>query len=305
VLLALLGFLTWQQVGSYRDLETLWRDTVEKNPGSWMARASYAAVLMDKNQFDEAMTHLRAAEKIDPNNAEIQNNIGLVLLQTDGPEAALPYYRRALEIEPSRAAAVHYNLGHALLLLGRPDEAIPYLERALQIDHTYVLAHSDLGNALLLVGRVEESYKHLRIALAVSPELVDAHYHMANTLLQMGQWTEAVSHLERVLATRPDDPEAQKNLAWVLATSPEAELRNGSRAVQLAESAHRQRQGADPIVGATLAAAYAEAGRFPDAIAAAEAALQTAETSGNAALAALVRAQLALFRSGQPFRDQR
>jgi tetratricopeptide (TPR) repeat protein len=304
-ILALLAFLTWQQVGSYRDLETLWRDTVKKNPGSWMAHASYAAVLIDKKQLDEAMTHLRAAEKIDPNNAEIQNNIGLVLLQTAGPEAALPYYQRALEIEPNRAAAVHYNMGRALLLLGRPNESVPYFKRALQIDHTYVLAHSDLGDALLLLGRVEESYEHLRIALAVAPGLTDAHYNMANTLLQMGQTTEAVSHLERVLAMRPDDAEAQKNMAWVLATSPDRELRNGSRAVELAESAQRQRQGSDPIVGATLAAAYAETGRFADAITAAETALQTAEKSRNDTLASLLRAQLVLFRSGQPFHDRR
>jgi tetratricopeptide (TPR) repeat protein len=305
VLLAVLAFLTWQQVGSYRNLETLWRDTVAKNPGSWMAQASYAAVLMEKKQLDAAMTHLRAAEKIDPNNAEIQNNIGLILLQTSGPEEALPYFRKALQIEPDRAAAVQYNVGHALLLLGRPNESIPYLERALQIDHTYVPARSALGNAFLLLGRVEESYEHLQTALAVSPGFIDAHFHMANTLLQMGQVTEAVSHLERVLAMRPDDPDAQKNMAWVLATSPDPQLRDGARAVELAESANRRRQSSDPIVSATLASAYAEAGRFAEAVNVAEAALEAAEKSRNAALASLLRSQLALFRSGQPFRDYR
>jgi tetratricopeptide (TPR) repeat protein len=259
---------------------------------------------MEKKQLDEAMKHLRAAEKIDPNNPEIQNNIGLVLLQTAGPEAALPYYRRAVEIEPNRAAAVHYNLGRALLLLGQPNEAVSSFERALQIDHTYVLAHSDLGNALLLLGRVDESYEHLRIALAVAPELIDAHYNMANTLLQMGEVAEAVSHLDHVLANRPNDSEAQKNMAWVLATSPDPQLRDGPRAVELAESAQRQRQG-DPIVGATVAAAYAETGRFQDAITAAETALQTAENRRDDAVASLLRSQLTLFRSGQPFRDRR
>jgi tetratricopeptide (TPR) repeat protein len=304
VVLAVLGFLTWRQVGAYQSLETLWRETVAKNPGSWMAQASYAAVLMEKKQLDAAMTHLRAAEKIDANNAEIQNNIGLIVLQTNGPEEALPYFRRALEIEPDRAAAVHYNVGHALLSLGRPNESLPYFHRALQIDHTYLPARAALGNAFLLLGRVEESYEQLRTALAVSPDFVDAHYHMANTLLQIGQVSEAVSHLERVLAIRPDDAEAQKNMAWVLATSPDPQLRNGARAVGLAESANRQRPN-DAIFGATLAAAYAEAGRFAEAISAAEAALQTSDATRNAALATLLRAQLALFREGQPFRDNR
>jgi Flp pilus assembly protein TadD len=121
----------------------------------------------------------------------------------------------------------------------------------------------------------------------------------------MGRLDEAVSHLRTVLAVTPRDPEAQKNMAWVLATCQDAHVRDGAKAVELAEQANQTEGGANPTVGATLAAAYAEAGRFTEAIKTAERALQFATASDNAALADGIRAQIALYRSGQPFRDKR
>jgi tetratricopeptide (TPR) repeat protein len=304
-LLALLAVITWKQVGIYRDLETLWRDTLEKNPVSWMAQNNFAAVLMQTGRLDEAFAHLQKALEIDPDNVETHNNLGYVLLQMGRAEESLVYFQKALEIEPNRAAAVHYNLGHALLQRGRADEAIPHLEKALEIDPTYLPAHSDLGYALLQKGRVEESFAHLQRALEIDPDYIAAHFNLANTLLQMGRVDEAVSHLQKVLSTDPNDPEAQKNMAWVLATWPEVRIRDGAQAVELAERANQLTESRDPITGATLAAAYAETGRFPDAIRTAEAALQLAADSGNVALTELIRAQIELYRSGHPYRDNR
>jgi len=121
----------------------------------------------------------------------------------------------------------------------------------------------------------------------------------------MGRADEAISELRKVLAVKPDDAEAQKNMAWVLATWPEARIRDGAKAVELAERANELTHNRDPIIGTTLAAAYAETGRFADAIRTAEAALRGAEDSGNAALASAIRAQILLYRSGEPFRDVR
>jgi tetratricopeptide (TPR) repeat protein len=111
--------------------------------------------------------------------------------------------------------------------------------------------------------------------------------------------------LQKVLVTDPNDPEAQKNMAWVLATWPEARIRDGAKAIELAERANQLVKGQDPIITLTLAAAYAEAGRFPDAIRTAEAASQLATDSGNVALAKGIRAHIELYRSGHPFRDFR
>jgi tetratricopeptide (TPR) repeat protein len=303
ILLAVLAVLTWKQVGIYRSLETLWSDTVEKNPESWMAQNNLGIVLQKKGQNDEAITHFQKALELDPNKFEIQNNLGFLLSVSGRLREAFPYLEKALEINPNYAEA-HYNLGNALLRTGRVAEAIVQLQQALEIDPTYVPAHSNLGSALLQTRQLDESLAHLQKALEIDPDYKAAHFNLANTLLQMGRTEEAVSHLQRVLVIDPDDAEAQKNMAWVLATCPDPRLRDGAKAVELAERASKANS-MNPIMGATLAAAYAEVGRFSDAVATAEMALQLATSSGNLPMADVIRSHLEFYRAEQPFRDVR
>jgi tetratricopeptide (TPR) repeat protein len=187
--------------------------------------------------------------------------------------------------------------------LGRLEEADMHLRRALEIDPRYVPAHNDLGKLLLQSGHADESLVNLQQALQIDPNYRVAHYNIANTLFYLGRVDEAVSHLEKALAMEPSTPEGQKNVAWVLATSTEARIRDGAKAVQYAERANELTQGKNPLIVATLAAAYAEVGRFPDAIQTAEKASQLATDSGLALLAQAIRGHLEFYRSGQPFRD--
>ena len=303
ILLAVLALLTWKQVGIYRGLETLWSDTVEKNPESWMAQNNLGIALQQKGQQDEAIAHFQKALELDPNKFEIQNNLGYLLSVGGRLPEAFVHLEKALEINPNYAEA-HYNLGNALLRTGRVAEAIVQLQQALEIDPNYVPAHSNLGSAFLQTGQLDESLAHLQKALEIDPDYKAAHFNLANTLLQMGRTEEAVSHLERVLAIDPGDAEAQKNMAWVLATCPDPRLRDGAKAVELAERASKANS-TNPIMGATLAAAYAEVGRFSDAVATAEIALQLATTSGNLQMADVIRSHLEFYRAEQPFRDVR
>jgi tetratricopeptide (TPR) repeat protein len=303
-LLCLLGALTWKQARVYRSLETLWRDTIDKNPASWIAQNNFAMLLQQQGQDDEAIAHFQQALELAPNIFEIHNNLGYALLVRGRVSESLPHLQKALEMEPDHAF-VHHNLGSALFQSGIVDEAIVHLQKALKIDPGYLPAYTALGSALLQKGRVAESFAHLQKALEIDPNDKTAHLNLANTLLEMGRADEAVSHLEAVLTNAPDDAEAQKNMAWVLATSPESRIRDGNKAVQLAERANQSTNGRNLNTIITLAAAYAEAGRFPDAIQTAEAAMEVANNSGNVTLAEGIRAYIELFRAGYPFRDVR
>src|SRR5208282_798188 len=115
-------------------------------------------------------------------------------------------------------------------------------------------------------------------ALQINPDYAEAHYNFGNALLKMGNADEAITHYQKALQIEPDNAEAQNNLAWVLATCPQASLRNGNQAVALARRANQLTGGGNPVVLGTLAAAYAEAGRFPEAEETAQRALQMAET---------------------------
>jgi protein O-mannosyl-transferase len=233
-LLCVLGLFSWKQTRIYHSPETLWDDTLAKNPG-WMAHDNYAEVLLGKGKIKEALAHFQQALESNPDN---------------------------------------------------------------------VVTHSNLGYALLVSGQVNESLVHLQRALKIDPNYEAAHFNMANTLLQMGRVDQAVSQLQTVLNIDPYNSEAQKNMAWVLATCPETYIRDGAKAVDLAERA-RKIESRDPIYGATLAAAYAEVGRFSNAIETAKGALQSAIDAGNMPLADGIRAHIELYRAGRPFRDIR
>jgi tetratricopeptide (TPR) repeat protein len=148
---------------------------------------------------------------------------------------------------------------------------------------------------------VDEAIVHYQKALQINPDYAEAHNNLGNAFRQMGRMDEAIVHYQKALQIKPDNAEVQNNLARVLATCPQASLRNGNKAVELAQRANQLTGDGNPVVLGTLAAAYAEAGRFPEAVKTAQRALQLAETQSNTALADAIRSQLKLYQAGIPF----
>ena len=180
-----------------------------------------------------------------------------------------------------------------------------YFQNSLRIAPNQAPIHSSLGVFFLEMGQVSESLAHLQKALEIEPKFADAHYNLGNTYLQMGQAKEALSHYKRALEIDPNDTEALNNMAWILATWPDALIRDGAKAVELAERADSLTRGKSQMISATLAAAYAETGRFADAVKTGLRAVQLANAEGNAARADSIRAQIELYQSGAAFRDHR
>jgi tetratricopeptide (TPR) repeat protein len=237
-------------------------------------------------------------------NVVAELNLGEAIYKLGRMTEAIAHFERVLQIEPNEPMA-HASLGAALLKIGQTNAALVHLQKSLEIDPQQSSVHSSLGVVLLELGRLEESLSHLKTALKIDPENSDAHYNLGNALLQMGQAKEAVAEFERALRISPDDTEALNNMAWTLATWPEAPIRDGAKAVELAERADSLTHHKSPVIGATLAAAYAEAGRFAEALTTSERALQLAKAEGNAARADSIRAQIAVYQSGAAFRDRR
>ena len=302
-LLLTLGALTWRQAQVYRNRETLWADTLKKNPNSWMAHTNLGTGLLELGRVDEAIMHYKKALEIDPNYAAGHNNLGNALLRIGKMDESLAHLQRALEIDPSYPEA-HNNLGNTLLQMGRMDEAVAHYSKAVEIDPEYVEAHNNLGAIFLQMGRVEESLAHLQKALTKDPENGEAHNNLGNTLLRMGRLDEAIAHYNKALEINPLNVNAQNNMAWLLATFPETRLRNGPRAVELAERADHLTGNRSPVIAATLAAAYAETGRFSDAVKTAQRALELATDQGNRVLADAIREQIEQYQSGSPSRDK-
>ena len=165
-------------------------------------------------------------------------------------------------------------------------------------------AHASIADLLLRKGRIDESIDHSREALRIRPNNSDAHNNLALALLYRGDANEALAHWKKSLEIQPDNLNAQCNLAWILATSPDSSLRDGAKAVDLAENVARRAGHPNPIVLRTLAAAYAETGRFPEAISAAQDALELAKSQRNSGLAADLRSNIANYEKNLPLRGR-
>lgn len=233
-ILVLLAALTFRQARLYRGDETLFQHNVAWNPKAWAAH----------------------------------NNLGLAIgtrarSQTEWDEA-MKHYRLALAAKPDFADA-HINLGVALGRRGEYDEAIGHFRAALRMKPRSIEARNNLGFALLSRGDYAEAARELERGIALEPDDAAAHFHLAYAWLGLGETRKAVVELEWTLALDPERTAAANRLAWILATSNDDSLRDGSRAVELAEAACERTKYSNASYLDTLAAAYAETRRFEDA----------------------------------------
>jgi tetratricopeptide (TPR) repeat protein len=302
-LLLTLGTLSWCQARVYCNVETLWVDTLQKNPTCWMAHNNLGLTLLQKGKVEEAITHFQKALAINPNEAEGHNNLGNALLKRGNVDEAIVHYQKALQITPDLAEA-HNNLGNALVRKGSVDEAIVHYQKALQITPDLAETHNNLGNALVQKGNVDEAIIHYQKALQINPDYAAAHFNLGTAFFQKGSVDEAIFHYQKALEIKPDYLEAQSSLAWVLATAPQASRRDGKKAVALAERANQHTGGENPAVLHTLAAAYAEAGRFSDAQRSAQKAMELARAAGQPDLVEQLNVELKLYEAERPFHQE-
>ena len=173
------------------------------------------------------------------------------------------------------------SLGDALFQKGRIDEAIAQYQEAITAHPDHFLARYSLGHALLEKGELDGAIQVCRSALLLRPSDTDCHTTLAIALEEKGNPTEAIQHYRKALEVAPESIPTLTNLAWLLATSQDASLRNGLKAVELAKQADRLVGGTNTLVLRTLAAAYAENGEFANAIRTARSAMQLARMHGE------------------------
>jgi len=195
------------------------------------------------------------------------------------------------------------NLGIVFLQRGELDKAIARLQAAIDLRPENGPAHNNLAKAFLQKGQLAEAMIHYRKFLEIEPQNVEARNILGTALIQQGHVREAVEQWQDALAIEPENGNAASNLAWVFATSPEDSIRNGARAVELAERALRLSGGKIPMIFRILGAAYAENGRFFQAIETAQHGAELANSQGNQGLAAELQSNIAVYQSGRPLRD--
>lgn len=284
LLALILCSMTWFQSRVYAEPETLWRATLRRDPSCWRAENYLGQTLEEKGNLDEAIFHyLRAAQ------------------------LELPGLRPGYE-ENHRKLIFYHLYGDALLRKGQVEGAIAQYEKALTLVPQLVEARVKLARALIQVGKPEEAIGHYKLALAdylagPANERLHIHNELGGLLFKQGQHADAAYHLQKALEMRPDFPPALATLALVLATSSDAAVRDGPRALQCARRADELTGSRNPMVLDALAAAYAECGQFPDAIGAIQLAIELSDRMGNSALKKQLESDLARYQAGTPVRN--
>ena len=299
-IVAALAVFTWRQSGMYADIEALWRTTIARNPGCWMAHNNLGIVLSQKGEIDEAIAHYRKTLEMSPDFAEADYNLGNALLQKGEIDAAILHCQRAVRIQPNDPEA-QVALGNALFKKGLIDESIVHYQKALAIRPYYVTAHYNLSSAFLKKGEIDKAIFHCQAVLSTQPEHADAHTILANAFLQKGETGNAIEQYKKTLEIAPRSVPALNNLAWILATNSDPAFRDGTKALELAQRANDLSGRNNPIVLRTLAAAHANVGQFSAAVEVGQLALSL--TDRQSLVASALQRELAGYEASEPYRE--
>ena len=280
VAIAIIAVLAWRafiQTSYWRNSETLWTHALTVTTDNDVAHNNLGYLRVDRDELDKAISHFESAARIRSGKTDSHYDVG--------------------------SAFVQMNLADALARKGRSDEAMVHYEEALRLQPYYADAYYNRGNVLFAKGRIDEAIADWEKALELQPNDADSHTGLGNALLRKGSLREAIAHYETALALAPEDPHSRNNIAWVLATAPDASIRNGARAVGFAQEAVQLSGGREPRFLRTLAAACAESGQFSEAVAVARQAAAIATMQGKTDVANRLEKDLVLYRGRLPLRE--
>jgi tetratricopeptide (TPR) repeat protein len=273
----ILSACAWKQTTYWRDSETLWTRTLAVTTDNDVALTNLGTSLMDRGQLDDALSYFQKALAVRSHSEHSHYNLSLAL--------------------------IHDSVGNVLARKGRLDDAIVHLRQAIGFRPDYPDAHYNLGTALFQKGDLDGAIAEWRTTLSIHPYDAGAHTSLGNALVQKGLLGEAVDHYEKALQSEPDSILPLNNLAWVMSTGPDDSLRNNEIAVKLATKANQLSKESNPVFIRTLAAAYAQAGQFENAIEIARRASEQANAQGVRDLAIQIQEDVDLYRRRMPLRD--
>ncbi len=335
IILAALTARTWLQTSFWRDSETLWRHTLAVTKDNDIAHAGLGDLFFARGQMPQVIAEFRTALFLRPTSGYYQNNLGTALLRNGDVDEAISHLEDAVRIKPD-LPAVHLNLANALLQKDKLDLAIGQYEEQLKLQPENFIARCNLATALLQKGERDQAIAQYIKVLETRPDYAEAHFNLANCFAEKGELDFAIAHYEEAAKLAPTDPkihnnmgvallknrelgraiaqweealrlqpdnvDVQNNLAWMLATSGDASIRNGTRALELALRATENSFRSSARILRTFAAAYAENGRFEEASNTAHEGAELARSQRDTNLSGQLDADLALYQTNQPVR---
>jgi tetratricopeptide (TPR) repeat protein len=207
--------MTRQQLGYWRDSETLFRHALEVTENNCVAHYTLGNALLKKGQTVEAIRQFEEAIRLKPDYADAHNNLGVALNKKGQTAEAIRQFEEAIRLKPNYAEA-HNNLGNTLDRKGQTAEAIRQFQEAIRLKPDLVEAHNNLGNAFLGKGLTDEAIRQFEEAIHLKPDLAEAHYNLGIALDRKDRTAEAISQFQEAIRLKPDYAEAHNNLGVAL-----------------------------------------------------------------------------------------
>jgi protein O-mannosyl-transferase len=293
---------TFAQQGDLTNAIQLYQRAIEIAPNNPYAHNALGGALDAQGKLDDAVQQYSAALQIQPDFAEAHENLAMLLAGHGHFDDAKPHFEAAVKLRPNDPG-LHLEFANASFAAGDLNTAATEYSNALKLQPDNLAAHYNLATVLARQGQLDSALAHFSEVLRLKPDFADAHASVAIIMAQQGNDRGAIEQYRAALRLSPNLVTVQKYLAWLLATAPDATLRNGPEAVRLATTATQQAP-TDPTAWDALAAAQAEAGNFPEAITAANKAIELANAGKQTELAAQLQTRLRLYQTGQPFHNE-
>jgi tetratricopeptide (TPR) repeat protein len=258
--------------------------------------------LNELRRDDEAINQAERAIELKPDDSDAHLDLAISAYRSY-PDRANAEARRAIELGRENSSAYEF-LMNCLLESHGYTQAADLGREWLAVAPYDPAAHTALGSVLANKGDVKSAARHLGYVMLLRPEVEQAHAELRQTLLSLAKESDGLQQLREIAANAPDSPRMLDELAWLLATYPDSNSRDGTEAVRLAERACALTNRRIPGLLATLAAAYAETGDFSRGVAAGEEALRRAQAIGDTDSVKLSENVLMALRADLPYRNK-
>ena len=291
----------WRQLGRGAEARQQAEQALREHPEEAEAQIEMGLMLSLEHRYPEAVQHLSQAVAKAPDHPTADQQLATCLAPLGLHQMVIQACEQGLRVDPFNPE-LHHLLAVASGSTGDLTNAIVHSRLALQLEPNRPETRGVLALALASTGQPDEAAAQYELAIRGKPDDPKLRCRYAATLTGLDQVERAVEQYRKALALKPDQVEVLNGLAWILATAPSDALRQGAEAVRLAEQACELTLQREPQLLQTLAAAYAEAGRFADAVKTAEKARDLATADRLKDVVAKSAELLELFRAGKPYR---
>ena len=302
ITLAILIITTRLQVRYWSNSTVLFEHALDVTVDNSVAHVNLGEALAEQGKTDAAVRHYFDALRIKPDLVTPHLNLGVALRKKGKLNEAVDHFSMALQMKPDCAEA-HYELGDTLIRKGDFTGAIEHYLEAIRIKPDYVKAYNNLGVILVRQNKNKAAIHHFSKAIQIDPNYADVYYNLGKVFASQGRINEAILKYRKALHFRPQMTAALYNLTWILACHEDEKYRNGQEAVRLAEKLCRIAQYKQPLALDVLAAAYAETGKFDEAVTTAKKALELALIQGANEPVSALKKRLQLYEKGRPYRQ--